>query len=120
MGFGPQIVNHLETNAPPYPLIVHVLALAFVGWLVPLTVQVLLIRIRRADMHRKLGIAGAALACVMLVLGPMTAIVIDRSHVGTPGSHPQFLSVQFTDMLAFAGLVTAAIVLRKQPAATSG
>jgi hypothetical protein len=96
---------------------VHVHALAFVGWLVLLTVQVLLIRIRRADIHRKLGIAGAALACVMLVLGPMTAIFIDRPHVGMPGSHPQFMIVQFAGMLAFPGLVTAAIVLRKQPTA---
>ncbi len=85
MGFGPQIVHHIETHAPPYPLIVHVHALAFVGWLVLLTVQVLLIRVRRADIHRKLGIAGAALAGIMLILGPLTAIIIDELQVGTPG-----------------------------------
>ena len=44
MGFGPQIVNHIEKHAPPYPLIVHVHALAFVGWLVLLTSRVWLAR----------------------------------------------------------------------------
>jgi hypothetical protein len=117
MGFGPQIVRHTLTHAPPYPLIVHFHAPVFVGWLVLLTAQVLLIRARRADIHRKLGVAGAVLACIMLVLGIMTAIVVDGLLIGTPRSHPQFLSVQFGDMLAFAGLVPAAIALRNRPAA---
>jgi hypothetical protein len=117
MGFGPQILRHIETHSPAYPLIVHFHAVAFVGWLVLLTAQVLLIRTHRADLHRKLGVAGAALACAMLILGPATAIIVDSMQLGTPHSNPAFLSVQFADMLAFAGFVTAAIVLRKRPAA---
>jgi hypothetical protein len=117
MGFGLDIADHVKAHAPPYPLIVYLHAVAFVGWLVLLTVQVLLIRARRADIHRKLGVAGVVLACVMLVLGPMTAIIVDRLQFGTPDSDPAFLSVQLTDILAFTGFVTFAIAMRNRPAA---
>jgi uncharacterized membrane protein len=117
MGFGPQILRHIETQAPPYPPIVHFHALAFVGFLVLFTVQVLLIRVRRADIHRKLGLVGVALACIMVVLGPMTALISDRLHLGTPHSDPAFLSIQLADMVAFAGFMTAAVALRNRPAA---
>jgi hypothetical protein len=117
MGFGLDLADHFERHEPPYPLIVHFHAVAFVGWLALLTVQVLLIRAKRADIHRKLGVAGVVLACVMLLLGPMTAIIVDRLQLGTPESDPAFLSVQLTDILAFAGFVTAAVALRNRPAA---
>jgi hypothetical protein len=42
-----------------YAPIVHVQALAAVGRMVILTAQVLLIRVRRVDVHRKLGLAAA-------------------------------------------------------------
>ncbi len=40
MGFGPEIVHRLHTHARPYPIIVHLHAVAFVGWLCLLTAQV--------------------------------------------------------------------------------
>jgi hypothetical protein len=95
---------------------VHCHALAFVGWLLLLTTQVLLIRVHRADLHRRLGVAAAGLALVMLVLEPTTAIVVDGLEFGTPGSDPAFLSVQLTDILAFAGLVAGALVRRRRAA----
>lgn len=115
MGFGGEIVVHLRTHAAPYPLIVHFHAAAFVGWLALLTTQVLLIRTRRVEIHRKLGVAGAFLALTMVVLGPTTAIIVDGRKFGQPGADPAFLSVQLTDILAFAGLVTAAIAFRHRP-----
>jgi hypothetical protein len=77
-GFGPQVIKHIKTHAPAYPPIVHVHAVIFVGWLVLLTGQVLLIRSARFHLHRALGIAGAVLATVMIVIGPATALVVDR------------------------------------------
>jgi hypothetical protein len=61
-GFVPEIVQHVAQNKPPFPLIVHVHVVVFLGWLAVLTAQVLLIRRRRADLHRKLGEAAMALA----------------------------------------------------------
>src|ERR1700743_3151782 len=58
-GFGLDVIDHVRHSTYAYPLIVHVHALIFVGWLVLLTSQVLLIRRRRMDIHRRLGMAGA-------------------------------------------------------------
>jgi uncharacterized membrane protein YozB (DUF420 family) len=116
-GFGPQIRQRLLTGAAPYPLIVHFHAVAFVGWLALLTTQVLLIRARRPDIHRRLGLAGAGLAAVIIVTGPATALVMHAVTFGKAGRPPAFLAVQFTDILGFAGLVTAALVWRSNSAA---
>ena len=74
VGFGSDLIRHVRTGEAPYPLIVHFHAAAFSGWLALLTVQVLLIRARRQDIHRKLGMAAMALAPVMVVLGIAAAI----------------------------------------------
>jgi hypothetical protein len=117
IGFGREIVRHVQQHLPAYPLIVHFHAAAFVGWLVLLTTQVLLIRAHKVRIHRKLGLAAVILAALMIALGPATAVIVDGLHVGQPGSDPAFLSVQLSDILAFAGLVTAAVVFRNHPAA---
>ena len=67
-GFGPVIRHHVQTHAPSYPLMVHVHAIAFSAWLVLLATQILLIGAHRLDIHRRLGVAGAGLAAVMVVL----------------------------------------------------
>lgn len=117
MGFGGDILDHLHSHQPPYPLIVHFHAVAFVGWMFVLTAQVLLIRRSRHDLHKQLGIAAMVLAAIMVVLGPATAIIVQNAQFGTPDSDPAFFAVQFTDILAFAGLVTAAFLQRGNSAA---
>jgi len=111
-GFGSNIVHHVQAHEAAYPLIVHFHAAAFVGWLVLFTVQILLIRTRRHDVHQKLGIGLICLAAVMIVLGPATAWVVQRRDFGTPDSDPSFLAVQLTDILAFAGLIVAGFLSR--------
>lgn len=106
-GFGTDLFHHLKKYGLDYPLIVHFHAVAFVGWLVLFTVQVALIRSARADIHRRLGMAGAVLAALMVVLGPATALVVDASRFAATGRTPEFLAVQLTDILAFAGLTSA-------------
>jgi hypothetical protein len=113
----PDIAAHIRMHRPAYPLVVHIHAAAFVGWLCLLTTQVGLIRSGRVDIHRKLGIAGAALACIMLVLGLATSVIIDRLHFGKPDNDPSFLVIQLADLLNFGVLVAAAIVWRKTPSA---
>jgi hypothetical protein len=119
MGFGGDIQDHIVKHKPAFPLIVHFHAVVFVGWVVLLTIQVLLIRWRRTDLHMRLGHAAMVLAAIMVVLGPATAIVVERSNFGTPDSDPAFFAVQFTDILAFAGLAAAAFAsaLRGNPSA---
>jgi hypothetical protein len=114
-GFAPQVLKHIKSGAPAYPLIVHVHAVIFVGWLVLLTTQVLLIRSSRPDLHRTLGLAGVALSVLMIVIGPATAVVVDRLRLALPSPDPGFVAVQTTDILAFAGLVIPAFLWRKSP-----
>jgi len=116
-GFGTDTFNHLSKYGLDYPLIVHFHAVAFVGYLALFTVQVALIRTARVDIHRRLGLAGAALASIMVVLGPATALVVDAGRFTATGRTPEFLAVQLTDILAFAGFTTAGLLLRTRPAA---
>jgi hypothetical protein len=112
MGFGPEIVKHVQTHAAPFPLIVHFHAAVFMGWLALFSAQVLLIRTKRLEVHRKLGFAMIGLAAVMLVLGPATALIADHGKIGTPDADPGFLAIQFTDIAAFVGLLSAAVAFR--------
>ena len=114
-GFVPQVIRHVKTHATAYPSIVHIHAAVFVGWLALLTSQVLLIRSGRRDLHRRLGIAGAVLAVLMIVIGPATAVIVDRLRLALPHPDPGFLVVQVMDIVAFAGLVVPAFVWRKDP-----
>ena len=114
-GFGPQVAKHLRTNAAAYPSIVHIHAVVFVSWLTLLTAQILLIRSGKLGLHRRLGIAGAALAALMILIGPATAVVVDRLQLALPNPDPGFLAVQMLDILAFAGLIVPALIWRKDP-----
>lgn len=116
-GFGTDTFVHLNKYGLDYPLIVHFHAVAFVGYLALFTVQVVLIRSARIDIHRRLGIAGAVLAAAMIVLGPATAIVVDAGRFTATGRTPEFLAVQLTDIMAFSGLTVAGLLLRARPAA---
>jgi hypothetical protein len=116
-GFGTQSFRHVLKFGLDYPLIVHFHAVAFVGFLVLFSVQVGLVRSGRLDLHRRLGVMGAVLAAVMVVLGPSTAIVVHMHEFAATRATPEFLSVQFTDILAFGTLAGAGLMLRADPAA---
>lgn len=117
MGFGGDIAHHYAKSGLNYPLIVHVHAAAFVGWLVLLTTQILLIRNRNYDLHKKLGVAGACLAAAMLVLGPAAEIIVGKIDYGTPDSDPAFQAIAFTGVLLFGLMVGGALILRKNGSA---
>jgi hypothetical protein len=57
------------------------------------------------------------LAGAMVILGPATALTVQYRDFLKTGASPVFLSVQFTDIVAFAGLITAALIWRNKPAA---
>lgn len=114
MGFVPDIAQRIQVRRP-FPVIVYFHGVVFVGWLCLLTVQVLLIRSRRVDIHRELGMAGVALYGAMIVLGLTTSVVVDYYVFPTPHGDPSFLSIQLADMVNFSVLGGAAIALRKAP-----
>ena len=117
MGFGGSIAHHISQHRPPYPVIVHFHAVVFMSWLVLFTVQIFLIRCHKLAVHRRLGMAMAGIAAVMIVLGPATALTVQHARMNDPHADPAFLSIQLTDLLAFAGLITAGMLLRRLPSA---
>ena len=122
LGFGPELVQHVQAGEAPYPLIVHLHAAAFVAWIVLLMTQSLLIRTGSWRVHRRLGMAGAVLAALMLVLGPAVAISIQRSQLGLAHpspifGNPAFLAVQLAGILGFGLLAAAGFLLRAKPSA---
>lgn len=114
-GFGSEIIDHVQKHRPAFALIVHVHAVVFVLWLVLFTVQVLLIRAKKLSVHKQLGLWLAGLAGMMVILGPSTALTVQHRAIGDPNADPSFLSIQFTDILAFVGLTGAALLLRRKP-----
>jgi hypothetical protein len=117
-GFGLDMAGHIRHSDHAYPLIVHFHALLFVGWLVLLTTQMLLVRGKRLDLHRRLGLSAAWLIPVMVVVALATAWTVQRAVAPLPGVHaPQFISINLTDMLGFATLAGAGLSLRRDPSA---
>ncbi|HAF80185.1 MULTISPECIES: hypothetical protein [unclassified Brevundimonas] len=116
MGFGGEMVRQSRAGDLTYPLIVHIHALVFTGWLVVFTAQVVFIRQGRFGLHRTLGLAAMALAGVMLVLGPATALIVQVNRLGSPAADPAFLAVSMSDMISFAGLVCAGFINRAKGA----
>lgn len=112
-GFINDIVQKNAAGKLHFPIIVHVHAAAFVGWLLLFTTQVLQIRKGNYSLHKKLGIAGAVLAGVMVILGTITGIVSEYVKYGTPDYDPGFLAVMFGDMILFGILAGTGIALRK-------
>jgi hypothetical protein len=116
MGFGPETRAHLIGRTPYPPLIVHVHALVFSAWLVLFTAQIWLIRSRRLDIHRRLGLAAAAMVPVMVVLGVATTLVSRRVHFEAGQNEMlAFMIVPLTDMLLFPSMAVPALLLRKDP-----
>lgn len=115
MGFGPEIAQQIEKHQslPFRPFILPIHGALFLGWMVLLTLQVLLIRSRRVDLHRTLGMLGAMLAGAMIVIACVTAVRVDPVF----GEPPSFLGVQFADMVGFAGLTGAAFLATRHAAA---
>lgn len=96
-------------------MILH--GIIFSCWLVLLITQTSLVAANRTDIHRKLGVAGAILASVMIVVGFTLAIHAAKYGFQTPGLPPPliFLVVPFFDILIFAVLVGAALHYRGKP-----
>jgi len=116
MGFVPEMIEPVTKQESPYLWIVHGHAAIFVAWMTLLTVQLSLVRTRRIDVHRRLGPIGAAWAPLMVGVGVVTAVMVDRSHFGTEHWRPQFAAIQFGDLLNFAILAAAALTLRRDGA----
>jgi FtsH-binding integral membrane protein len=105
-------------HAPLPSLIIHLHGAAFSCWILLLVTQTSLVSTGRVDIHRRLGIAGLLLACLMVTLGVLAATDSLVRQAGPPGQDPKFFYIiPLTDMLVFGTLVFFAFRARSNPQA---
>jgi hypothetical protein len=115
VGSGTGLFAARTATARPITLLVALHAVAFAGWVALYGVQVALVANERTAVHRRLGIAGVALALVMLTLGYAVAIHAARTgYAPIPGVDPlAFLVVPLGDLVVFAICVGVALYRRR-------
>jgi len=117
VGFAPTYYMAGVFHAPLPSLIIHLHGAAFSCWILLLVAQTSLVSAGRVDIHRRLGIAGFLLACLMVILGVMAATDTLMRNASPPGRDPRsFYIVPMTDMVVFATLIFFAFRARSKPA----
>lgn len=116
-GFAPTFfLRPRFTSAPLMPLL-QVHGVVFTSWIALFITQTVLVARHRVDVHRRLGIAGGALAVLMILIGISTAVIRASQGATPPGGPPPlvFLTVPLGDMLVFSLLVSAGFYFRRRP-----
>ena len=112
-GFSVQLAMGRSTFAAP--LLVHAHAVVFMGWVGLNLLQNIFVTTGRMALHRRLGWLATGWIVAMLVLGCMvTVAMVRRGHVPFFFRPLQFLIFDPVSLFAFAGLTTAAILLRRR------
>jgi hypothetical protein len=100
------------------PLLVHVHAVLFSGWVALLAVQAGLVALGNVTVHRRLGRVGAGLLIAMVVTGLLTAVQGARDGWNPGGPYPDALSFMFVgiaDISVFAALTAIGLARRSRP-----
>ena len=121
VGFGPSYYLRFLSSGPgttvsggPFTPLVHLHGVLFTAWVLLFIVQTALVASRRIAVHRRLGVATAVLAVLMIVVGTSTAIATASRGVAPPGVDPLvFLAIPLFDMLLFATFITFALIKRR-------
>jgi hypothetical protein len=103
-------------GTPSLTPLLHLHGIVFTSWLVLLLTQTTLVAANRTDIHRRLGVAGAVIAVLMVLVGTTTAIVRAKVVEVPPGAPSPlvFLTIPLGDMLVFASLVGAGFYFRRR------
>ena len=91
-------------------------AAAFTAWILLFLCQTILVATQKIDVHRRLGVAGAVLAGLMIALGLGSAISGFLASPPRPPIEYFMLYVDVhVDIIMFGTLVTAGLLLRHRP-----
>jgi hypothetical protein len=107
-------------RAPLPSVVVHIHGAAFTAWILLLITQTSFVSAGRVDLHRKLGLWGFGLACLMVVLGVLAATSFMGRNMAPPGfpfGAKTFYAIPLGDMFVFATLIFFAYRARTNPAA---
>jgi FtsH-binding integral membrane protein len=98
--------------------IIHIHGAIFSSWILFLLAQTTLVAAGRTDVHRRIGIAGFLLACLMVVVGVWASTNSLARNFAPPGVDAKtFYIIPITDMLIFSVLVFSAYRARFDSAA---
>jgi hypothetical protein len=118
VGFAKNFYLRAWIGTRPITAMVHVHGIVMTAWILLFLTQTLLVAKGRTDLHRKLGVLGAALAVIVVALGVYTiARSILRQHpdVGLNPFALTFVAFDGLSLLLFGALVFAALRLRFKP-----
>lgn len=105
-------------GTPALPALLHLHGFLMTSWFVLFFVQVRLVGAHRVDLHRRLGVVGAVLAALMVIIGVTVArrAASRDLHSPAPGADNPlpFMGFLFFVLLVFAILVSAALLLRRR------
>jgi FtsH-binding integral membrane protein len=105
-------------HAPLPSAIIHVHGALFSSWILFLLAQTTLVAAGRTDVHRRIGIAGFLLACLMVIVGVWAGTNALARNFAPPGVDAKtFYVIPITDMLVFAVLAFFAYRARFDSAA---
>lgn len=112
-GFSVQLaMGRSSFSAPP---LVHAHAIVFMGWVAIYLLQNVFVATGRVALHRRLGWIATIWVPAMLVLGcAVTIALVRRGEVPFFFRPLHFLVFDPVTLLAFAGLTTSAILMRRQ------
>jgi hypothetical protein len=98
--------------------LVHAHGLIMTLWVAYFVTQVALIRSKNVRLHMTMGMAGIALAIIVIVVGMATAVDAQLVRgAAPPGVNPHaFFVLPVSDMTLFIVFFSAAIYFRKRPA----
>lgn len=120
LGFAPTYYLRALFAAGPLPSwVLHVHGLLMSAWVLLFVTQVYLISARRVRLHQRLGLAAIGLACLIVMVGLLTALQAAKYGFAPPPlgiPRLRFLAVPFFDLVMFAALFSAAIAYRRKPA----
>jgi hypothetical protein len=112
-GFAPSYFLKGFFGTPPlYPLL-HLHGLVMTSWFVLFATQSWLIETHRVRLHRRLGIFGALLAAMILVVGAAVVTINAREGRVPPAAPiPVVVFLSYANLLVFGVLVGAAVYFR--------
>lgn len=114
LGFLPSYF-YRSTELPPLTPLYQLHGALFTAWIVLLVAQTALVAGGRTDIHRTLGVAGAALAAAVFIVGIAVSVETLRRNGGPPGGDPRkFFAIPLGDIIVFGVLVGAAVLQRQQ------
>lgn len=114
-GFWPSYFGPLVRGTIDQPLLIHVHAAVFMGWIGLFVAQVTLAARGRLRWHRKLGTLGISYGVLLIGVGLFTAVIRSAGRVVSGVDAERLLYVASLDMALFAPFFAAAVFYRRRP-----